>query len=163
MVTPWLPSLTMIRIGAFALVAGMPLVGCVAETDLTVIVDASDPLVPVFDVAERDAITFLFVDRCDAVCPEAEREVEPAGVTPVWHLTSAGTGHTSEHPPTPVPLTYGVVPEAVYVGVYGALPAGLPDPAPPLTPGSYLVRVGRTDIALVFGEWGFGSATFAIE
>lgn len=153
----------MIRIGALAFVAWIPLVACVAETDLTITVDASDPLVPVFDIAEHDDLTFLFVDRCDADCPAATRETGDAGLTPVWHLTSASAGHASEHPPTPAPVTYGVVPEPLYVGAYGAPPTGQPDPAPPLTPGNYLVRAWRTEIAVVFGESGFGGAIFTIQ
>jgi hypothetical protein len=149
------------------------LLGCFGKSDLVVLVDQSDPLVPVFDVDGVTAITTLVVDRClDEECPSFSADDDPnvaptsltdESIEAVWRVDSSGVGHASDHPPTPVPLTYGVVPAAVYQGVYGLAPAGTPVEAPELTPGRYLVRAGRTDVAFAWGDVGFGFAEFDVE
>jgi hypothetical protein len=148
-------------------------IGCVSRSDLVVLVDQTDPLVPVFDVDAVTAIHTLVVDRClDDECPTfspdddpnvAPTELTDESIEPVWRVSSSGVGHFSDHPPTPVPVTYGVVPTAVFTGVHGAPPTATPIIAPELTPGRYLVRVGRQDVALFWGDVGFGSAEFIVE
>ena len=126
---------------------------CVGESELVVLVDQTDPAIPVFDVDGESAITTILVARCvDENCAE-----------PVWRINSSGSGHASDHPPTPVPVTYGVVPAAVYQGVYGSPPTALPLEAPVLTPGRFRVTVERRDIAFFWGDIGTGSAEFDVE